>query len=346
MLFTHGSATCLELGFYSPVGDSPEPTSARIVVDCAADMRDAAKRGVAAAHQWLEERGTAPGPICVSFDLVDIVAGNSVGGASGGLAFAVATARGLYGNDERSVAATGELRSGLAGGAIKGVKGVEAKLRAAGERLPTGGIILYPRDNHDEIPGRLQEELETKGLQLYPVTSVAEALDRLYPSRKAVTRVEGPAVRRRSGGWWPVFLLLLIALGLFWVGEREGWLPTMGQLVGLEKDAGETQASLPTNSSNTNRERKPESIGRIESVGTVEVSPQPRVTTPSAAPSPEPQSLDSAVPEPKESVLAAEPEPRPLPAAPADRDAPVAEGWKKGGNLDKDQRGYNDAGFD
>ena len=180
MLFCSGGATRIDVDLHEPAELRHAGKVAHVVKDCDAAMRDAAERGCRAALVWIERRtGTAPACV-VSFDLPDVPAGRDVGDASGGLAFAVAAARAIHAAAPGAIAAIGEIESGLRGGPLRGVEGIEAKVKGALDRLPEGGKLVYPAGNHAAIPAGLREQLSERSIETASVTSVDEALDRLF----------------------------------------------------------------------------------------------------------------------------------------------------------------------
>ena len=192
MLFCSGGATRIDVDLHEP-GELRHATKvAHVVKDCDAAMRDAAERGCRAALAWVERR-TGAAPACVvSFDLPDVPAGRDVGDASGGLAFAVAAARAMHAAAPGAIAAVGEIESGLRGGPLRGVEGIEAKIGGALDRLPESGRLVYPTGNDSGIPARLRERLDERDIETTPVASVDEALDRLFAVVEA--EADSPAV--------------------------------------------------------------------------------------------------------------------------------------------------------
>ena len=195
MLFCSGGATRIDVDLHEPAEFRHARKVAHVVKDCDAAMRDAAERGCRAALTWVERRsGTAP--VCVvSFDLPDVPAGRDVGDASGGLAFAVAAARAMHAAAPGAIAAIGEIESGLRGGPLRRVEGIEAKIKGALDRLPKGGRLVYPTGNDPEIPARFREQLNERSIETTPVASVDEALDWLY----AVVEADSPGVADAIG---------------------------------------------------------------------------------------------------------------------------------------------------
>lgn len=199
MLFRSGSATRIDVGLHEPGEGGHSAKAAYVIKECDTAMQDAAERGRLAALEWIARRsGTAPPAYRVSFDLPGVRSGENVGGASGGLAFAVAVARavraaaggaagepgGVAGRTDGAVAvaAAGELGSGLSGGPVRGVQGIEAKIEGALAHLPAGSRLLYPRANDPDVSAGLREKLRKGGIEAMAVESVNGALDRLFPS--------------------------------------------------------------------------------------------------------------------------------------------------------------------
>ena len=195
MLFCSGGATRIDVDLHEPAELRHATKAAHVVKDCDAAMQDAAERGCRAALAWVERR-TGPAPAwVVSFDLPDVPAGRDVGDASGGLAFAVAAARAMHAAGSGAIAAMGEVESGLRGGPVRGVDGIEAKVAGALDHLPEGGRLLYPTGNDRGISAGLREQLLERSIEPMPVASVDEALDRLY----AVAESGAAAVADEAG---------------------------------------------------------------------------------------------------------------------------------------------------
>ena len=195
MLFCSGGATRIDVDLHEPAEFHHARKVAHVVKDCDAAMRDAAERGCRAALAWVERRtGTAPACV-VSFDLPDVPAGRDVGDASGGLAFAVAAARVMHAAAPGAIAAVGEIESGLRGGPLRGVQGIEAKVKGALDRLPEGGRLVYPTGNDSGIPARFREQLIERSIETTSVASVDEALDWLF----AVVEADSPAGADAAG---------------------------------------------------------------------------------------------------------------------------------------------------
>ena len=203
MLFCSGGATRIDVDLHEPAERRHAAKVAHVVKDCDAAMRDAAERGCRAALAWVERRSGAATACVVSFDLPDVPAGRDVGDASGGLAFAVAAARTMHAAVPGAIAAIGEIESGLRGGPLRSVEGIEAKIEGALDRLPEGGRLVYPTGNDCEIPARFRERLNQRSIETMSVASVDEALDRLFPAVATVAPtaadVSGPQLESVPG---------------------------------------------------------------------------------------------------------------------------------------------------
>ena len=235
MLFRSGSATRIDVGLHEPDEGGHSAKAAYVVKECDTAMQDAAERGRLAALEWIARRGGAAAPAYrVSFDLPGVRSGDNVGGASGGLAFAVAVARavraaagaagvgdeasgviggaagetdgaagGVDGGVGGAVAAAGELGSGLSGGPVRGVQDIEAKIEGALACLPAGGRLFYPWANDPEVSAGLREKLREKGIEAMAVESVDGALDRLFPPPAADPSAHPGKVGSRYGSLSP-----------------------------------------------------------------------------------------------------------------------------------------------
>ncbi len=157
-----------------------DPLSIRSTVDNASVCKSA-ERGIFCALSYYKRSVPAAS---TGHDVVWEFDGNPDGlnnydGPSAGLAFFIAFL--LYLNSLRNaalsfaVAATGEL-SDLTGQAeVNPVRSLTEKLQAACELLRSGDKIFYPLKNSDQIDSLLLQSLKQKGIELIPVSTVAEA---------------------------------------------------------------------------------------------------------------------------------------------------------------------------
>ncbi len=214
ILFESGSAVAVNLDFYPPPKETNRPIDAYVVTESAGNFTRSARRAAEAVYGILRQRCPDMQAGVVGYDLHGF--SNSNTGDSGGLAFAIALAKRLLKQDPGPVAATGEIVSGHDGGQVGPIKGITAKLEAAGKLTPSGGWILYPKANGKEVPEQLQKTLAAKGVQLHPVASVAEALALLFgwDTPAAVEPPVEPQGKSGSTWTWPA-ALVLIALTIF-----------------------------------------------------------------------------------------------------------------------------------
>jgi len=144
MLFENGSGVQVNLSLYSPPGERARPVDAYVVTECEGGFTGSARRAAETVYHVLQAQGVEMDPVVVGYDLQGLPAGAPVTGESGGLAFAVALAKRILGQDPVSVAATGEITSSHGDGVVGPVRGIAAKLTAAGRLAPVRSWVLYP----------------------------------------------------------------------------------------------------------------------------------------------------------------------------------------------------------
>ena len=191
MLFESGKVVPVGLSLFSAPKENSRPIDAYVVTEAEGTVTLSARRAAGAVYEVVCGYRSDIGPIVAGFDFT---ANFPVTGESGGLAFAVSLAKHLLNKDPGPVAATGIVQSSINGGQIKGVLGIVAKLKAAGQILPPGGFIFFPEENEHEIPAELHNHLVSKGLKPIPVSTVAQTIEILfgdtplknhYPSKKS-----------------------------------------------------------------------------------------------------------------------------------------------------------------
>ncbi len=182
MLFESGNGVVVGLSLFSPPRESLRPIDAYVVTEVEGTVTHSARRAAGAAYEAISRFKKDLGSVVAGFDF-DIA--SPVTGESGGLAFAVALAKRLVQKDPGPVAATGIVQSSDNGGPVKGVRGIESKLKAAVIVIPPGGWILYPSENDDEVSPKLRQYIARKGIKARAVRSVAEAIDILFESENA-----------------------------------------------------------------------------------------------------------------------------------------------------------------
>jgi hypothetical protein len=212
MLFESGNCTLVSATVRPAPKDNKRPIDAYIVTECNIEFTRAAQL---AAEAILNTAGdllhsNTPAIVAYSYGLNELAYGSSFDGRSGGLAFAVALAKKLHTLDPGPVAATGEITGGDFGGTVGPIKGIQAKLEAAGQVLPVGGWVIYPKANDREISDRLRQALLKKGLRLRAVSSVQEALTAIF-THIDTKRKKGVGPKKR-------FKTLIIALTILFCG--------------------------------------------------------------------------------------------------------------------------------
>ena len=216
----------VDLSLYSPSRDKTRPIDAYVVTECEGDFTGSARRAAETVYNVLREHGADIDPVVVGYDLQGLPGGRKVMGESGGLAFAIALAKTLYDRDPGPVAATGEVKSGHGGGPVGPVKGIRAKMEAAGRLVPENGWVFYPKENHREIPDELRTSLVGKGLRLQPVSSVAEALGLLFDAPASQPKKARPPVRPRRSVLKNPLVLVLVCVSALLIARIHGWSPS------------------------------------------------------------------------------------------------------------------------
>ncbi len=142
-----------------------------------ADLAASALAGARLAHATLRREKYLDRQIIVRFESAGELA--NVHGRSADLACALAVAAavlGARGATLPALAATGTLAED---GGIGPVEGVAAKLAAALETLPEGGVFVFPGRNGEEIPPALRARAHARRIALLASFRFEEALARL-----------------------------------------------------------------------------------------------------------------------------------------------------------------------
>ena len=212
MLFESGNCTLVSATVRPAPKDNKRPIDAYIVTECHIEFTRAAQMAAETILNTARDllHNKTPAIVAYSYGLNELAYGSSFDGRSGGLAFAIALAKKLHTMDPGPVAATGEITGGDFGGTIGPIKGIQSKLEAAGQVLPVGGWVIYPKANDREIPDQLRKTLLKKGLRLRAVSSVQEALTALY-THIDTKRKKGVEPKRR-------LRTLIIALTILFCG--------------------------------------------------------------------------------------------------------------------------------
>ena len=257
MLFESGNGVVVDLSLYSPSSDKTRPIDAYVVTECEGDFTGSARRAAETVYNVVREHDAEIAPVVVGYDLQGLSGSRKVIGESGGLAFAIALAKRVYDQDPGPVAATGEVKSINNGGPVGPIKGIKAKLEAAGRLVPENGWVFYPKENEREIPDELRTSLEGKRLRLQPVSSVAQALDLLFDfpapqSEKAPVPVrlktpqpekELPPVKPKNPLLKNLLVVALVCVSALLVARIHGWTPFGGEVSPPEGNLTQTRLS-------------------------------------------------------------------------------------------------------
>ena len=212
MLFESGNCTLVSATVRPAPKDNRRPIDAYIVTECHIEFTRAAQLAAETILNTARDllHNKTPAIVAYSYGLNELAYGSSFDGRSGGLAFAIALAKKLHMLDPGPVAATGEITGGDLGGTVGPIKGIQSKLEAAGQVLPDGGWVIYPKANDSEISDPLRQALLKKGLRLRAVSSVQEALTAIF-THIDTKRKKGVEPKRR-------FKTLIIALTILFCG--------------------------------------------------------------------------------------------------------------------------------
>ena len=181
------------------------------------EMIDSAERAAHAVYGILRQHGIQlPDKCMAGFHLLrqEGKTPATLCGESGGLAFAIAFASGLLGPPPCPVAATGRIDVCTADAAVESVMAVEEKIRATAPLLGEGSLFFLPQASRDALSPELAREMQQQGVEIIFVTTLAEALARLWPETLKQKNKDGrsplpqamseqsilsPLIARRSG---------------------------------------------------------------------------------------------------------------------------------------------------
>lgn len=179
MPFGNGDIARVTLSLYKAPKGQSRPIDAYVVTECEGDFTGAARRAAEAVYNLAQKQLPRIEQMVIGLDVQGLSPGSSpVTGESCGLTFAVAIAGELF-KKNQPIAATGVVSSSV-NGKIDRVDGIAKKLLAAAEAIPTKGRILYPTDNHNDIPEEVFKLARDKRITLHPVSSIAEAIYAAY----------------------------------------------------------------------------------------------------------------------------------------------------------------------
>ena len=122
-------------------------------------------------------------------------------GESAGLGFSLKFAQEVYREKtgqsiSYSVAATGVIDE--KGCKVGRIKGINPKLEAAINCLQKGDQVFYPSDNEEEIDPDKRAHAEQRGIELIPVSTVEEAIKKLFPEKVPVVPGKTPIQGKRA----------------------------------------------------------------------------------------------------------------------------------------------------
>jgi hypothetical protein len=133
-------------------------------------------------------------------------------GDSAGLGFSLKFAQEVYRVKSGqplniSIAATGVIEE--KGCKVGWIKGINPKLEAAIDCLQKGDQIFYPSDNEEEINPDIKAHAKQRGIELIPVSTVEEAIKKLFP-RKAPVVPKKTVIRKKRAFLFPIAITIII----------------------------------------------------------------------------------------------------------------------------------------
>lgn len=227
-LFADATSSPIVLGFLEPEDTPLKPIPINVEDK---QVLSSASNGFYAAYQVLTRLEVIRGDkYCFSYQFKANDLTFYALGESAGLAFCLKLAQEVSHRKtgERlpySIAATGMISDGTEKAEVRGVSGINAKLEAALTCLQKGDKLFYPSQNEEDIGPELMAEAADKGIELIPVATVAQALQRLVekfpaqePHVEPYQNQSGETIRVHAK-WrvlnlWSVAILMLACLGL------------------------------------------------------------------------------------------------------------------------------------
>lgn len=233
-LFEDGSASRVILEFFaSDPADDPVRLACIGIED--RQMVHSAQNGCISAYHLLARRGyiKPADRFFPSCQFAEALVNIQARGSSAGLAFCLKFASEVHRLSGAppapfSVAATGTIENSSRQARIGRVEGVETKLRGALRALQRGDLLFVPAANAEEVPEEIRHALAAKGIELIPVATVEEALQRLIPAGQDPP---APRARERRGWRWTAIgaAVMALAAGGYWAWERSA-APEMAEL--------------------------------------------------------------------------------------------------------------------
>lgn len=217
-LFSNATFAEVALDLHNDTPKSKSDTTPRVETTFNSDdIHSSADIAARSCHSLLVQKELIhPKKKVAVFDFKGGVFRERATGRSAGLAFALKFAQRIIEENggkkmHFSVAATGEI-SDVEDAYIVEVDLINDKFRAVSKHLKAGDVLFYPKRNEElsddkkiePIDPEERKKLEDDGILLYPVSTLAEAIDILWP--------EPPPEPSR----WPVVLIsLLILVGAY-----------------------------------------------------------------------------------------------------------------------------------
>lgn len=244
ILFANGEGSRLNLSLHPGKGEQNRPADAYVVTG--GGLSRSARRAAESVYNWLQHNGRNPDRFVAGFDVQH--ADNSMVGESAGLAFAIALASRMLHKQGLAIAATGEVSGGQYPGPVAKVGGINEKVTAAITLLPPGGSLFYPAVNEADLADALKEECRSNGIALYPISSVAEAMDLLFLNAQEEADCSSAArswSKRITVVGGISALLIAVSLGSWWLttrGDTVDKMPVQKDEVEVAAVAAEPQA--------------------------------------------------------------------------------------------------------
>ena len=192
--FTDKSISEVLMEFYDP--DPREPIKVLFYGDeCSTDVVSSAKAGCPSAYNILKDMKILDygESLCVGFGFREAVdTYTHTVGKSAGLAFLLKFVGEILEwkkqlNSTFTVMATGYVSDYTRNAHINAVRSIQKKVLGAIDVLNQDDMIFYPLENDNEIPAELRKKANDKGIKLISVSTVQEAVKKLYDSL-----IEGP----------------------------------------------------------------------------------------------------------------------------------------------------------
>ncbi len=236
MPFENGDIARVTLSLYKAPKGQSRPIDAYVVTECEGDFTGAARRAAEAVYNLAQKRLPRIGQMVIGLDIQGLSPGSApVTGESGGLSFAVAIAGELF-KKKLPIAATGVVSS-RENGKVDRVEGIVKKLTAAAEIIPQQGRILYPADNHDEIPESVFRLARDKRITLHPVTTIAEAIYAAYGIKIENNQINNHSRLKKISAGILVLLAIALSISLFMNKSHQKVQPQVKSIPAVKAEA-------------------------------------------------------------------------------------------------------------